>query len=110
MKLLIIHPTLEGRKRLLQMVANTDTITYVDDEPIENPSRILCESACNRGFILNGLASLDAWTVLACSSVNCVGETVTEKVFHVLHGGLSNREKGYLETRMKSHAKIYEIK
>jgi hypothetical protein len=109
MKILLLHPDVSGRKTMISLLNPKVPITYISDDPlVYPPTSILCESSCGRGFVLNDVSMNNEWSVIACESVLCLNERVTDTVFQVFHAGLSNRQKRYLNSRME-HAKIYEV-
>ena len=108
MKLVILNPNLTGRLEMIRSVAPSADVTYVSDEPVNDHTTVLCEETCNRGFVLDSLSRTVNWIVIACESINCLNETVTNQASHVLYSGLSKRETFYVKTRM-SHAQVVEF-
>lgn len=110
MKLLILHPELSGRLRILaKTYPNTPICLVSDYGPIQEPSAILCEEACGRGgFVLSELArTRPDVSVIACESVLCLPETVTDTFAHVVYSTkLSAREIKYMVRRMSEHAEL----
>ena len=113
MRILLIHPTYQGRCDLMRTYKDTWQ-EVCDSQRNYNLAEERCfvELQCDTGHTWHELtlqlATQPHW-IMACSSVCCVSEVVTNRAQYVAYRDLPPREIRYLKSRLEHNPIIIEM-